>query len=285
MDRLQKKCLVVSVGLHLLLAGILVVGPAFLLSKSQPPEMQVLDFVPYRTVDAMVSGGGNPNGSVPRPAPVVQHQVPPQPQPQPAPPPKPEVREPDPPKETAKSESLEPAEPPKHKVEISKKLVTRQDPARAEAKKRAEAQAREEARQWADARRRAADAIGRAADHITTEVSSGTSLELKGPGGGGVPYANFNQAVMSVYKRAWTGTVPHDATEEDVAAVASVTIARSGDVISARIIRSSGKPAVDRSVQSVLERVKYAAPLPEDSKEEQRTVSITFNVNAQKGVG
>jgi TonB family protein len=283
MDRLQKKCFIVSAGLHLLLGLILVVGPAFL-SKKQPPEMPVLDFVPYRTVDAMVSGGGNPNGSVPQPPPVAQ----PQPQakpPPPAPPPRPEVREPDPPKQVPKSESLEASDEPKHKVEISKTLVTRKDPSQAEAKKRADEQAREEARQVADARRRAADAIGRTADHITSDVSSGTSLELKGPGGGGVPYANFNQAVMSVYKRAWSGTVPNDATDEMVAAEAEVTIARNGDVISARIVRSSGKPAVDRSVQAVLERVKYAAPLPEEAKENQRTVTITFEVNARKGIG
>ena len=284
MDRLQKKCFIVSAGLHLLLATVLLVGPAFLSAKSSPPEMPVLDFVPFKTVDAMMSGGGNPNGSVPKPAPAPQ----PQPQPQPAlpaPPPKPEVREPDPPKDTPKEESLEPSDPPKHKVEISTKLVTRKDPSQADAKKRAEALAREEARQYADARRRTAEAIGQAADHIKSEVSSGTSLELKGPGGGGVPYANFNQAVMSVYKRAWSGTVPNDATEEIVAAEAEVTIARNGDVVSARIVRHSGKPAVDRSVQTVLERVKYAAPLPEEARENQRTVTITFEVNAKKGIG
>lgn len=284
MDRLQKKCFIVSAGLHLLLATVLLVGPAFLSAKNSPPEMPVLDFVPFKTVDAMMSGGGNPNGSIPRPAPAPQ----PQPQPQPAlpaPPPKPEVREPDPPKDSPKEESLEPSDPPKRKVEISTKLVTRKDPSQADAKKRAETQAREEARRWADARRQAAAAIGRTADHITSEVSSGTSIELKGPGGGGVPYANFNQAVMSKYKQAWSGTVPNDATDEIVAAEASVTIARNGDVISARIIRSSGKSAVDRSVQSVLERVKYAAPLPEEAKEDQRTVTITFEVNAKKGIG
>jgi len=279
MDRLQKKCFIVSAGFHLLLVLILVVGPAFLSSKSQAPEMPVLDFVPFKTVDAMVSGGGDPNGSVPKPAPVVQAQPETQPQPQPpppAPPPKPEVREPDPPKDTAKSDSLDASDQPKRKVEINKTLVTRPKDTQAEAKKRAEAQAREEARQFADVR---------TADRITSEISGGTSLELKGPGGGGVPYANFNQAVMSVYKRAWSGTVPNDATDEDVAAIASVTIARNGDVISARIVRSSGRSAVDRSVQAVLDRVKYAAPLPDDAKEDQRTVSITFNVNARKGIG
>ncbi len=288
MDRLQKKCFIVSAGLHLLLVLILVVGPAFLSSKSEAPEMPVLDFIPIKTVDAMVSGGGNPNGSVPKPAPVVQAQPQAQPQPQPPPPPpppKPEVREPDPPKETAKSDSLEVSDQPKHKVEISKTLVTRKNDTQAEAKKRAEAQAREETRLWADARRRAANVIGQTADRITSEISGGTSLELKGPGGGGVPYANFNQAVMSVYKRAWSGTVPNDATDQTVAAEASVTIARNGDVISARIVRSSGRAGVDRSVQSVLDRVKYAAPLPDDAKEDRRTVTITFEVNAKKGIG
>lgn len=293
MNRLQQKCVIVSAALHLLLVLIVVVGPAFLPKHPAPPELTPLDFVPYRTVDALVSGGGNPHGSVPRPA--VTTPTPPTPKPpEPTPPaPKPAVRDPDPPKEAAPEITSKP-EPKldpdslelndhKHKVEISKTLVVRKHDTSAETKKRLEAQERERDRQVAAERQQLAEAIGRTADRITSDIAGGTSLELKGPGGGGVPYANFNQAVMSVYKRAWSGTVPNDATDDDVAAIAAVTIARNGDVIRATITRRSGRSAVDRSVESVLERVKYAAPLPEDAKESQRTVSITFNVNAKKG--
>ncbi|HEV2394263.1 MAG TPA: cell envelope integrity protein TolA [Verrucomicrobiae bacterium] len=282
MNRLQKKCVIVSAGMHLLLVVVLFVGPAFLSSPNKSDEMPMLDFIPVKTVDALVSGGGDPNAN---PPPAVSQ---PQPQPRPAPPqpqPRPEPTPPEPVKQPIQEEknsepdSLSLNEHPRHKVEISTKLVTRKP------ERRSDNTAREQARQWAQERRHLAREVAQAADSISSEVSGSTRLVLKGPGGGGVPYANFNQAVMSVYKRAWSGTVPNDSTDEDVAAEASVKIARDGSVISARITQSSGKPGVDHSVQAVLEKVKFAAPLPEDSKEDQRTVSITFEVNAKRGIG
>jgi TonB family protein len=67
--------------------------------------------------------------------------------------------------------------------------------------------------------------------------------------------------------------------------LASVTIARNGKVLSARIIRFSGNAEVNRSVQAALDRVKYAVPLPEEAKEDQRTIKINFDVNAKKALG
>src|SRR5258707_394068 len=58
MDRVQKKCFIASAGIHTLLVVILFVGPAFLSSKSKIEDMAILDFVPVRNVDALVSGGG-----------------------------------------------------------------------------------------------------------------------------------------------------------------------------------------------------------------------------------
>ena len=50
----------------LLLPLVLIVGPAFLpRDKHAEDNMPVLDFVAYKTVDAMVSGGGNPNAKPP----------------------------------------------------------------------------------------------------------------------------------------------------------------------------------------------------------------------------
>src|SRR5690606_15587917 len=110
-------------------------------------------------------------------------------------------------------------------------------------------------------------------------LSSSTEIKLKGPGGGGVPYANFLSAVKSVYSRDWQ--VPETA-DDSATVVASITIARDGRVLSARITRSSGSSAVDRSVQITLDRVKFAAPLPETATENQREVTINFNVKAAK---
>jgi len=300
MDRLQKKCFFAATGLHLLLLLILLVGPAFVSSRGQPDNMPILDFVPLKTVEALISGGGNPNARPPPaplekplpapPAPVAKPAPPPQPEkaPVPDPPrePKPEVKPPDP-----KPESVEPSnerKPKKLVVDITPVIRSAKD-AKAEAKARADTQAREEAReqarQEADRRRRAAAAFGNAANSIAEGRSSGTKIELFGPGGGGLPYANFLQAVKSAYAREWT--VPDGVADDNATVDVSVTIARDGTVVpgSPRITRASGNAAVDRSVQVTLDRVKYAAPLPDDAKENQRTVTITFSVRAKRLLG
>ncbi|HYG36259.1 MAG TPA: TonB family protein, partial [Clostridia bacterium] len=235
----------------------------------------------------------------PLPPPPEQKPLPPPPEPKqdPAPEPvKPEPVKPEPVKETAKPEkrvdpdepSIEPSKERKpRKIEVNTKMVVRKRDTKADAKAqaeaRAEAQAKEEARQWAAKQKRLAQEFNRLAQNIGEDMSGETTVELKGPGGGGVPYANFLQAVKSVYARAWI--VPDGVTDDDATAVASVTIARDGMVISGRVTRSSGNPLVDRSVQATLDRVKYAAPLPDNARENQRTVNINFNVKAKRGLG
>jgi len=277
MNRLQKKCFIASAGFHLLLATILVVGPAFLSSSSRTVDVPLIDFVPVKTVDALVSGGGNPKAqppgaavrtAPPQPAqPVQPAQTPPEPAPN-------EIKEPQ-----RDPDSFEIGKERKHKIEVNTTLVRRKANARSDAQARAAA----EAKAIEDQRRRAAAAIGQTVAGIESGLSGTTTIELKGPGGGGVPYANFLQAVKSVYSRAWI--LPDGATDDSATTTASVTIARDGTVVSARITRFSGNATVDDSVQRTLDRVRYAAPLPDDAKEDQRTVSIDFNAKAKQALG
>ncbi len=292
MNRLQKKCVVTSAGVHLLLAVILLIDPGVVSSKSKPDDSPILNFVPIKTVDELVApGGGNPKA---QPLPIAPALQPPQPQPQaasPPPPPKPQpqpekAREPDPPKDIKpvkpEEASLEPAKETK-KIEISTKLVSRPKDSNSDKKVREDAQAREEAKAQADARRRLARQIGRAAEHIGSELSSSTAVELQGPGGGGVPYANWRQAVKSKYSDAWL--LPDGAVDDEATTEVSITIARDGTVVSRRITKPSGDPVVDRSVQAALDRVPRVPPLPDNSKEDQRTVTINFNVKAKRSLG
>jgi TonB family protein len=271
---------------HLFLALLLVFGPGFISTRSKSDDLPILDFVSVKTVDALISGGGNPNAKPPPAAPAPQTQPP---APPPAPQPQPEkVRDPEPPKELAREvkpakpeeDSLEPS---KKKIEISTKLVSRNQEDKTEAKARAEEKAREDAKRAADARRRLARQFGQAAENIGNELSGSTTIELRGPGGGGVPYANFLQAVKTRYANAWV--VPDGVTDDQATTAASVTIARDGTVISSRIVRRSGDSVVDQSVQATLDRVTFAAPLPDDAKENQRTVTINFNVRAKRLLG
>ena len=279
-----------------MLLVLLMVGPAFTNSRSKPDNMPVLDFVALKTVDDALSGGGRPDAKSP-PATFEKPQPsPPAPVAKPAPLPPETVRPPAPQIETVSDVS--PREEPEYSREPSNERkprkpvidltpVTRSPTAKVDDKAQARAQAREEAReearQEADRRRRIASAFGNAVNSLEGSRSGSTTVEWKGPGGGGVPYANFLQAVKSVYQRAWI--VPDGITDDNATVTASVTIARDGTVVSSHITRSSGNAAVDRSVQVTLDRVKWAAPLPEETKDNQRTVSINFNVAAKRAAG
>ena len=290
MDRLQKKCFVASSGIHLLLLVILLVGPAFLTSKSKVDDSAVLDFVPTKLIDAAFSGGGNPNGTPPPPAPP----APPEPRP-PAPAPEPvKVREPEPPPpEPAKEvrdtkpdpNALEPSPEPKRKrPQVSTTpVIRRPDTGKTSQSSTATSAADTEARRLADARRRAAAMIGATARSLRDDIAPGTSLEALGPGGGGEVYAGYDQVVRSVYWHAWT---PPEETATDAAITrATVTIASDGSVLSARIIQPSGDASVDRSVQQTLDRVTYVAPFPEGAREKQRTYTIKFDLKARRLTG
>ena len=118
MNRLQKKCVIVTAGVHLLLLLILIVGPAFFSPKPKEDDLQVLDVIPANLIDANASSGVA-NAQLPPPEPVVR---PPEPEPAKVEPPKPVIKDPE--------KSLTPPDKPKEvrKPEISKKLVVRTTP-------------------------------------------------------------------------------------------------------------------------------------------------------------
>ena len=76
-----------------------------------------------------------------------------------------------------------------------------------------------------------------------------------------------------------------DLMDESSTAKVSVTIAKSGHVISARIERRSGNSPLDRSVQRALDKVRFVAPFPAGALEEQRTFLINFNLKAKRLLG
>jgi colicin import membrane protein len=314
MDRTQKKCVAASTGFHLLLLLILLIGPAFVAAHSKKADdVPILDFIPVKTVDSLMSGGGDPRGAAPPAGPEAVKPEPPKPEPPKPEPPKPEpVVAPPPPKPEPRPEpvkekdvkpvdkkpdpdSLEPAEKPqRRKPNITTEAVTR--PRDTEAEKRAReareeareearaaAEAREYAQRVADNRRRLASALGGAANAIENGKSGSTSVLLRGPGGGGAPYANFLAAVKTIYQRAWI--LPDGVSDDDATVSASVTIARDGTVVSWKVLRNSGAVGVDESVRRALQRVKFAVPLPEEAKESERTVNINFNVATKRALG
>ena len=285
MSRLYKKSFVASGGLHVLLALILIICPAFLASNPKPSEAQPIDFIPDILIDSPFAGGGDPNAG----RPPARAQTPPAPAPLPAPvpqppQPKPEVKEVAPPK-TAE-ESLEVAKDPKptkRKLEVSTTAVvikpkTKPSSADTAAEDR-------QAREQQAMRNRLASAFDRAAGNIKSGSSSATKIEGSyGLGGGGPSYASYSAWVRSVFQRAWVA--PDDAASEDATVEASVTIARDGSIISKLIVTRSGDATVDASVQRALDRVTtIGRPFPEGAKDNERSYIIPFNVKTKRGTG
>jgi TonB family protein len=245
MNRLQKKCVIATAGVHLLLIVILFVGPAFFYSKPKADNWQVLDVIPANLIDAPFNSG------------VANTQPPP-----PAPAPE-KVEQPKPVKETVKAPT--PVEKPDvnlpRKVQVSTQLVARTAPKGSPN----------------DAAR--ARALRNAIRSLKNGLSSSTGIDMPG-NGGGEAYANYRDVVYNIYNQAWT--LPANIANDDENVIVNITIASDGTVISARIVTPSGDANVDASVQRTLERVMFIAPFPKGATEKERTYIINFNPKAKR---
>ncbi|HTY88331.1 MAG TPA: TonB family protein [Candidatus Acidoferrum sp.] len=267
MNRLQKKCVAVTVGIHLLLLTILIVGPAFFAPKPKADDLPVLDVIPANLVDAAFNSGVA-NAAPPPPEPVAPPQ-PPLPVPVVTPPPAPDKVEPVKPPDKLTPADLKPLDkttkPEPRKPEISLKPVTRTAP---KPSPNANADANNAAR---------ARAIRAALKNLNRNLTSATTVDM--PGNSSVAYANYASAVKSIYEQAWI--LPADVSDNANTKV-SVTIANDGTVISARIITPSGDAGLDASVQRTLERVKFIAPFPDGATDKERTYTINFNPQVKR---
>jgi len=292
MNRIQKKCLIVSGGIHLLLAVMLIFGPGFLSSNSEnaPP---LLKFIPGATVEALMSGGGDKSAKsppaeatspeTPTPAPVL---VPPTPVV--TPPPQPPVERVQPPRQPEREAPPTPKDSPRvntptieptpakpaprktHEINVDTTLVRTSS---ADAKARREAQEKAAAAAAAAREKRIASAFGRATTGIRGGVSGSTEIKMPGLGTGGVAYGNIKSAIYTKYFDAWQ--VPDGAP--DLTVYVSITLARDGTVVTSRITDRSGNAQLDSSVQKALDRVRFVAPLPDSETQETREFNFGFN--------
>jgi periplasmic protein TonB len=287
MNRLQKKCVIASGIAHATLVLVLLVGPAFLGSDDPTIDAKdIIDFIPFKTIEQNMTGGGNPNVAQVIPAP-----APPPPAPPTPPPPAPRVEQHDPTPEPPKPAPRE-VQPVAHDVpkpdpdalERSKPKISLTQITRNTSTARNSDTAKAQRDRERAAARQRAEGIDRAISAISTGASGSVRVdELRGPGGGGIPYAGFNQALVSTYMRAWL--VPADLANSNAKVVAKITLSRNGDVISARIERSSGNSDLDESVRRALDKVSYVAPLPEGTKETQKTFWLEFDPRAKRLMG
>jgi periplasmic protein TonB len=304
MTRLQKKCMVFSLGLHGLLAVLLLASAAF---RSRPPQtdLQIMTMIPANIVDRAGAGGGTPVVNL---APTTQAapraQPQPQPQPQPLPRPQPVRAEPvaraqipvprahaemtrpqpapDPSEELAlesKPKPKPPTRPPRHPIEVSF------TPASASAKEKksdkthaSESSAQAEARQL----KTIEDSLGQLASGVKSSGSPNAIVDVEGIGGGEA-FAGYRDVVFSAYYHAWI--TPDTLASRTASADARVIIARDGRIVSAELVRPSDDRTLDKSVEQALRRVTQLPPFPASARDMQRTFLLHFSPEAKEMSG
>jgi TonB family protein len=291
MNRQQKKCLIATVGFHLLLILILFVGPGFFSQRPKPDNTQILDVIPSTAVEAALNSGVK-SAQPPPPAPPIIQPPPPivvPPPPRPTPPqPTPEPATPEPslldkmrtffkpePVAPAPDDSPKPEEQkPKHQHEIKVDLSTVK---RTDLPKNKPRKSTDDNR---EAQLRAAE-IQSAVRNLENNFTPSTKVEM--PGTSSVSYASYASIIKTIYTRAWTP--PDNAANDQANVRVRITVASDGTVLSSEILTPSGDSGVDDSVQRTLDRVTFIAPFPDGSTEKQKTFIINFNLKAKRMLG
>lgn len=292
MNRLQKKCIIGTVGIHLLLLLILIVGPAFYNQQPKTDDTTVLDMIPANLVDAAVNSGVQGAQPPPTPRPVTPQ--PPQPQqlfsppkivqppapaPTPAPAPaltptpsllekfekmfapKPDTSvKPDLTPEKRQTENTQP------KIQINLNKVTRNSVKNTEQENTAQNQR----------------AINSALRNLTHSLSSATTVDM--PGHSSAAYASYASVVKSVYEQALRSHAPEAVARKDEKTRVKITISNDGTVISSTIISSCGDPAWDDAVQQTLDQVSFVAAFPDGATEKERSYVLGFSPEVEQSI-
>ncbi len=289
MTRQEKKYLLATVGFHLLMVVILLVGPGFFSHVPAQDQTQLLDVIPTDAVEAALNSGVK-HASVPPPSPIVNPPppiTPPPPIPTPQPPPRPEPApsfvqkvekffkpEPDPIIPQAADDA---PRPPSHKTKHSH--VIKVDLSKIERNTSTSSSVSSSENRREDLER--SEAFNSAVRNLESHFSSSTHVEM--PGSSSVSYASYASIIRSIYTRAWEP--PNDAANDLANIKVRITVSRDGSVEASEILEPSGDPAVDASVQRTLDRVTFIAPFPEGATENQKTFIINFNLKAKHMLG
>ncbi len=301
MTRLQKKCFLISAGMHGLLLAILLASSAFR-DKPETVSLPILTMIPANILDAPGAGGGSPEPAV-APQPAQPQPQPAQPQPQPVAPavqpqPQPPVvqqRAPEPVQRPQPHETVtEPTQPsllPKKTVvkrthEIQPDFTPTSAPTRKTKVKPTETASDESSSpssSRADARRRQiAQSLDALATGVRNSGAKGTVVDMPGQGGGEA-FVGYETVIYNAYYHAWN--TPDSVANKLAGADVKIVVARDGTIVSAEIINKSGESALDKSVERVLRAVTRLPPFPASAHDEQRSFLLRFNLEAKEGSG
>lgn len=290
-SRLQRRCLAGSALLHAGLVALVVLAPAFrpqridLLNAGPPIEL-----VPSALVEAALAPAPSPREEVreatprppePAPAPSTPSIVtPPARQPQPSPAPTPRARTETPPRpvvpEATRPDTATARKAPPPAAKAPERTQPAFDFSKARAAERAAPRTPAPATKaatpprWQSIDRQLASAAGALAQSTTRST---VEVQISGSGGTAARAWQVRQA----FDRAWT-TPPQSGDSSGTTEV-EVVIRGAGIVVSSRILRRSGNPGLDRSVEDVLRAVQRIQPF--DPLTDNATVTFTIGFNLQ----
>lgn len=284
MNRLQKKCVIGTAGIHLLLFTILIFGPAFF-NREPKTDNTILTDIPTTIVEnALNSGVQDAQAPPPAPAPIPQSLLQPPP-PLPAPTPEPKVVQTPQPAPTpspsllaefekmfrqTKSTPTPTVTPDLKPVERSKKSHDDNIKISLTKVRRTETSKNSTSENTSNAR-----AINNELRSLEKNLSSSTKIDM--PGTGHEASASYAAVLRSIYLRAVVANLPAQVAHNDEHTLVRVTVARDGTVINSNITSSSGDSAWDNAVQRTLDQVNFIAAFPDSWTEQQRTFSLDFN--------
>lgn len=305
MSRLQNKCLIVSVAMHVLLIAVLLLAPAFQKEEPKPDPPKPVNLIHGALVAKALQAAAAaparpvqepPKAPEPKPKPPEPKPKPLEPKPkkveQPKPQPKPQPKKTTPKKATPKKPAPKkttvkpkiskpkitkpkvtpkPRPRPKIKVNIPTQLQTKRDPAQEQREREAEARRIREAKEKAE-RDRA---------RLRTRLASATNLKFSKSvsprisGGSSRATQDYGSRVVSTYNREWRE--PAGISSASIVTV-TVTISKSGYVKSARISKRSSNSTLNSSIQSLINRVKKFPAFPPGMNQSEFTLSIDFEM-------
>jgi TonB family protein len=307
MNRVQKKCFVFSVGLHGLLA-IILIGSAAFRNRAEETDMPILTLVPANILDKAGVSGGEPAPAArasqaqaqPAPRPRVQT-VAPQARTEPQviePKPvrhvehqKPLETEPDPHPEkvalaVADTPSPKPAKPHhQHEIQPTFTPVSRTtnhgktEAVESSSQTSAQASARSEAKRLAAIE----NSLNHLASGVQTSAAAKTVVDVPGVGGGGEVFAGYREMVYNAYYRAWIA--PENGVKSSSLPEVKISVARDGSIISAELISPSGEASLDKSVLRALQAVTKLPPFPATAHDTERTFRIRFSLDLKEATG
>ena len=281
MTRLLKKCIVLSVGLHVVVAALLIAAAAFFITKPEKVT-PTLSMIAPEVLDNLLNPQAAPAATKVTPTPPqppVQRNRTPEP-PTPRPPVKTIV--PTPPKQITPKPAPKKASTPKSKPTPKKttrppKPATKRPTIKINTNTKTVNGGDSSANSAPKKQTRPAvntEGLGKTVQNLRTQLSAGIKVNVSGANA--AAFASYAQYVVSVYRRTWEPLIPKTLARSRVAVV-SVTVDRTGKVLSARIIQKTGDAALDRSVQRALDRVRsIGKPFPSGSNDSKRTFTLDF---------